>query len=229
LTDYFFSYGINSNDFLFRHDVQKSKIVSFLNAFDSDRFKRINAKKFLDNDKYFLFVGRISKEKNIDFLLDLAKVFKNNSSAIKIKIIGNGPDFNYFKLKAISNHLSNIEFLGSIKWDFLGDYYVNSLGLILPSLFEPWGMVANEAFFYKIPVVCSNFCGCAGDLVIDQFNGIVIDDLSVLNFESSANDFLGNFLSLKNNFTDNIEKTNNIFEPERLSFEHYRSFKNMVC
>ena len=33
LTDYFFSYGINSNDFLYRHKVQKSKILSFLRRF----------------------------------------------------------------------------------------------------------------------------------------------------------------------------------------------------
>ena len=42
LTDYFFSYGINSNDFLFRHKVNKIKILSFLNSFYSERIKYIS-------------------------------------------------------------------------------------------------------------------------------------------------------------------------------------------
>jgi glycosyltransferase involved in cell wall biosynthesis len=178
LTDYFFSYGINSNDFLFRHKVNKRKILSFLNSFDSERLKYIS--KNIDvNDPYFLFVGRISVEKNIEFLINMAVKLKYINSNIKIKIIGSGPDFEELNLKILNLNLNNILLIGSIKWDNLGDYYANSLGLILPSFFEPWGMVANESFFYNVPVICSKFCGCANDLVINEYNGIVLQDYSL--------------------------------------------------
>ena len=59
LTDYFFSYGISSNDFLYRHKVQKSKILSFLNSFDSERLKSLSEIYNKKDDQYFLFVGRI--------------------------------------------------------------------------------------------------------------------------------------------------------------------------
>ena len=65
LTDYFFSYGISSNDFLYRHKVKKSKILSFLNSFDSERLKVLSEINYKNGDQYFLFVGRISFEKNI--------------------------------------------------------------------------------------------------------------------------------------------------------------------
>ena len=147
LTDYFFSYGINSNDFLFRHNVHKSKILSFLNSFDSERLKGLSKINYKNEDQYFLFVGRISNEKNIDFLLQLAIKFKEANSDILIKIIGSGPELDRLNSEIRILNLSNILFVGSVNWENLGEYYSKSLGLILPSFFEPWGMVANEAFF----------------------------------------------------------------------------------
>ena len=37
--------------------------------------------------------------------------------------------------------------------------------LILPSFSEPWGLVVNEAMVCGMPVIVSNKCGCAADLV----------------------------------------------------------------
>jgi len=226
LTDYFFSYGISSNDFLFRHQVNKRKILSFLNSFDSERLKNLSVYKE-NNDPYFLFVGRISSEKNIEFLIQLAIKLKNIHSNIKIKIIGTGPYYKELNFKIQDLDLNNILLIGSIKWDNLGDYYSNSLGLILPSFFEPWGMVANEAFFYNIPVICSKFCGCAGDLVINEFNGIVLQDYSLSLPNYDLNTFIKRYLDLRLKFISNIKLTNHIFEPNRLSNDLYLSFKRI--
>jgi glycosyltransferase involved in cell wall biosynthesis len=228
LTDYFFSYGINSNDFLFRHNVHKSKILSFLNSFDSERLKGLSEINYKNEDQYFLFVGRISNEKNIDFLLQLAIKFKEVNSDILIKIIGSGPELDRLNSEIRILNLSNVLFVGSIKWENLGEYYSKSLGLILPSFFEPWGMVANEAFFYSTPVICSRFCGCAGDLVINNFNGLVLEDYSLAHPNNDVIFFIDHFLHLRDKFVYNIKLTNRIFEPERLSNDLYQSFKNIV-
>lgn len=232
LTDYFFSYGINSNDFLFRHKVKKGKILSFFNAFDSERFdnSRNNyLNNISNNDFFFLFVGRISFEKNLDYLIELAIFLKNKNSNIKIKIIGNGPDIDNLKAKIQLFKLNNIQLLGSIKWDKLGEFYSKSLALILPSYFEPWGMVANEAFFCKTPVICSSFCGCADDLVINNFNGIVIPYSSLFEKAKDFNLLIDNVYELREKFTQNIELTNRIFDVNRLSSELYLSFKRSIC
>ena len=226
LTDYFFSYGIKSNDFLFRHKVNKRKILSFLNSFDSERLENLSVND-ANNDTYFLFVGRISSEKNIEFLIQLAIKLKKIHSNIKIKIIGTGPYYEELNLKIKDLDLNNILLIGSIKWDNLGVYYSNSLGLILPSFFEPWGMVANEAFFYNIPVICSKFCGCAGDLVINEFNGIVLQDYSLSLPNYDLNSFIKRYLDLRLKFISNIKLTNHIFEPNRLSSDLYLSFKRI--
>jgi glycosyltransferase involved in cell wall biosynthesis len=228
LTDYFFSYGINSNDFLFRHNVHKSKILSFLNSFDSERLKGLSKINYKNEVQYFLFVGRISNEKNIDFLIQLAIKFKEANSDILIKIIGSGPELDRLNSEIRILNLSNILFVGSVNWENLGEYYSKSLGLILPSFFEPWGMVANEAFFYNTPVICSKFCGCASDLVINNFNGLVLEDYSLSCPNNDFTFFIDHFLHLRDKFVDNIKLTNRIFEPGRLSNDLYQSFNNIV-
>lgn len=228
LTDYFFSYGLNSNDYLFRHKVNKVKIRSFLNSFDSQRLKVSTVLHSNNSDKYFLFVGRISIEKNIEFLIQLAIKLKIINSEINIKIVGDGPEFDKFSSKINRLRLDNIKLIGSVKWDNLGDYYFKSLGLILPSYFEPWGMVANEAFFYNVPVICSKFCGCADDLVINNFNGIVLQDFSLSLPDSDLTVFINYYLNFRDKFISNIKLTNHIFESDRLSNEQYLSFKKVV-
>ena len=219
---------MNSNDFLFRHKVDKVKILSFLNSFDSERLDRLPIINYNQYDKYFLFVGRISSEKNIEFLIQLALNLKNINSEIKIKIVGDGPEFDKFNSDISMKNLTNIQLIGSVKWDNLGEYYSKSLGLILPSYFEPWGMVANEAFFYNVPVICSKFCGCANDLVINDFNGIVLQDFSLSLLDLDLTFFINYYLNLRAQFISNIKSTNHIFEPNRLSSEQYLSFKKIV-
>jgi glycosyltransferase involved in cell wall biosynthesis len=42
--------------------------------------------------------------------------------------------------------------------------------LILPSHWDGWGAVVNEALMAGVPVICSDFCGAA-DLIKPGFNG----------------------------------------------------------
>jgi glycosyltransferase involved in cell wall biosynthesis len=46
---------------------------------------------------------------------------------------------------------------------------------VLPSRQEPWGLVVNEALAAGLPVIVSNRCGCASDLVANGVNGFVFD------------------------------------------------------
>jgi glycosyltransferase involved in cell wall biosynthesis len=67
---------------------------------------------------------------------------------------------------------------GAQKWGQLGPIYESATAFILPSLNETWGMVANEALEFGLPVICSTACGCADDLIINEFNGLVIEDFN---------------------------------------------------
>lgn len=216
LTTGFYSYGINSNNYLFFHGVPKSKISFFLNSFDKSKFinnnnNNNNAVQKL-NFKYILFVGRLSPEKNLDAILELAKYILNNEKDFKIIVIGDGPLKYMFKSKI--NNLPII-YEGSMSWDYLSKYYEKSLALFLPSNFETWGMVANEAQELGVPVICSKNCGCADDLVVTNYSGFVYEEFNpveIIKFIEKWKD---------NQF---IKKNVDIFSLERLVLSMGKTF-----
>jgi glycosyltransferase involved in cell wall biosynthesis len=54
-------------------------------------------------------------------------------------------------------------------------YYAFAGCFVLPSTREPWGLVVNEAMAAGLPVIVSNRCGCAEDLVHTGQNGYLFD------------------------------------------------------
>jgi glycosyltransferase involved in cell wall biosynthesis len=117
----------------------------------------------------FLYVGRLSKVKNLIFLINVFNMLPNH----KLTIIGTGPDED--NLKSISEN--NINFLGSINNNELPKYFSNNNFLILPSYSEPWGLVVEEAFYNGLPVIISDKCGSV-DLVKNNVNGYIFDPTS---------------------------------------------------
>ncbi len=61
----------------------------------------------------------------------------------------------------------------------LPTYYGMASAMILPSISETWGLVVNEAMASGLPVLVSNRCGCAQDLVQESVNGFTFDPYNV--------------------------------------------------
>jgi glycosyltransferase involved in cell wall biosynthesis len=64
-----------------------------------------------------------------------------------------------------------ITLLGWQSYNDLPDIYRQASLFVLPSTFEPWGLVVNEAMAAGLPVVLSNDVGCLPDLLDVQLNG----------------------------------------------------------
>jgi 1,2-diacylglycerol 3-alpha-glucosyltransferase len=67
-------------------------------------------------------------------------------------------------------------FLGFLGYDDLPEIYQRAGCLILPSISETWGLVVNEAMAASTPVIVSDRCGCAPELVVEGENGFVFDN-----------------------------------------------------
>lgn len=120
----------------------------------------------------FLYVGRLSPEKNLDLLI---KAFETLSD-LSLDVIGFGPQ--EAELKA--DVPDNVKFLGAIDNDRLPAYYRIHDVFILPSKSEPWGLVVEEALNNGTPVIVSDRVGCQADLVKEDtglvFNYDSVDD-----------------------------------------------------
>lgn len=111
-----------------------------------------------------LYVGRLVEVKNV-----LALVQEFNRNGYQLTIAGSG-QFET-NLKSIAN--SNIHFTGFIDNKKLGELYQQHDVFILPSTYEPWGLVVEEALYWGLPVIVSDKVGCREDLVIPGVTGEV--------------------------------------------------------
>jgi glycosyltransferase involved in cell wall biosynthesis len=103
---------------------------------------------------YFLYVGNVFPHKNIDRLL---KAFKMLDEDINLVLVGK-EDFFYKKLKEKVKNMNldnKIFFCGKVTDIELGYLYKNSLGLIMPSLMEGFGLPALEAMANNCLVLAS--------------------------------------------------------------------------
>jgi glycosyltransferase involved in cell wall biosynthesis len=67
-----------------------------------------------------------------------------------------------------------IRYLGHRTSDELSDLYGEADVLVLPSLYEVWGIVVNEALMHGLPVVTTTGVGAATDLIEPGVTGLIV-------------------------------------------------------
>ncbi len=150
------------------------------NSFFQDRCRILrtchNAPDFGLPAKYFLYVGRVSEEKNTCALLSSFFKYREQGGQWRLIIVGDGPQLAELRsMAASSNCTCEIYFAGLQPTSQLPIYYAFASAFVLPSTREPWGLVVNEAMAAGLPVLVSNRCGCAEDLVVNGENGFTFN------------------------------------------------------
>ena len=115
----------------------------------------------------FLYVGRLSQEKNLRLLIEVFNEF----SDLGLTIVGSGPLKE--ELEGIAH--KNIKFKSHVPNQEIGNIYLAHDIFILPSLSEPWGLVVDEAIHYGLPVLISRNVGCHTELIKEEKTGISFD------------------------------------------------------
>ena len=90
-------------------------------------------------------------------------------------MIGSGVLIDECKLYLKKNNLNNVSIIGFQNQKQLREYYLISDVLILPSEYETWGLVINEAMASGMPVISTNQCGGTVDLVKNNNTGFSYD------------------------------------------------------
>ncbi len=128
-------------------------------------------------ERFFLYVGRFSQEKNLSRLLESFSLYQNASLSepLSLVLVGSGDQELALRDKAKKLGLENIVWSGFKQISELPAYYSLASALILPSLSEPWGLVINEAMACGLPILASSQCGAVFDLVFPGVNGFVFN------------------------------------------------------
>lgn len=126
--------------------------------------KQPRKEKMAHSPLRYIYVGRLVDVKNVSMLID---VF--NKSGKSLTIVGCGVLEDELKKKA----KDNIIFTGFIDNAKLGPVYQEHDVFILPSTYEPWGLVVEEALYWGLPVIVSDRVGSSEDMVKDLKTGLI--------------------------------------------------------
>ncbi|PIR43235.1 4-alpha-glucanotransferase [candidate division WWE3 bacterium CG10_big_fil_rev_8_21_14_0_10_32_10] len=143
------------------YGIPNEKIKVVYNAADLEERKEPNTKLNIKGP-IILFLGRITHQKGPNHFLEIAeKVVKQNPAAVFV-VVGNGDMYQEMVSNAAVRGLSgNIIFTGFLR-GIEKEIILNSSSLFLmPSLSEPFGIVALEAANYGMPVIISKQSGVA--------------------------------------------------------------------
>lgn len=124
-----------------------------------------------------MFIGQCIKRKGLDILLQALAGLKELEWSLDI--IGDGNDAHSYRVLCQKLQLTEqVRFHGFLPNDSAMELLKSADLFILPSRWDGWGAVVNEALMRGVPVICSDMCGAA-DLIGSKERGDIFPGESV--------------------------------------------------
>ena len=118
----------------------------------------------------FVFAGRLVDDKSINELLAGYRLYRERTARPwSLELIGNGP------LGAAATGERGVTVTGFKQPAELAQAFSGAGCFILPSKFEPWGVVLHEAASAGLPLIGSQQCGSADLFLRHGWNGLLLD------------------------------------------------------
>jgi glycosyltransferase involved in cell wall biosynthesis len=114
-----------------------------------------------------LYVGRVSKEKDLDVLASAYRQLRDGGAAIRLFVVGNGPF-----AEAMATMLPDAVFTGYLAGEDLATAYASADLFVFPSTTDTFGNVVIEAQASGLPAVVSDVGGPA-ELVENEVDGLI--------------------------------------------------------
>jgi glycosyltransferase involved in cell wall biosynthesis len=176
--------GSLQRDFARRLGFADSQIIDGYLSGDSHLFETVRERReqLAAKPRAFLFVGRLVKAKGVRVLLKGYAQYRSRcADPWPLICVGSGP---------LGRNLASapgVVMVGFLQPEQLAEKMLEATVFVLPSLFEPWGVVVNEAASAGMPMIVSEAVGSHVHLVQSGFNGFVVEKGSP---ESLANAML---------------------------------------
>jgi len=129
---------------------------------------------FEDRPFDLVWCGHLNNNvKNAAFLVALCRELLLARPGLRVRIVGQGPSQGE-TLDALRNLGVEVAHDAALPWDRMAEVFSSAKLLVFPSLWEPWGLVCNEAMQCGTPALVSPHVGAAADLVRTGETGAVL-------------------------------------------------------
>src|SRR6266496_667566 len=140
---------------------------------DSAFFEKFGAS---NGEVRLLYVGRISREKDLDLLADAYRRLRKEGLPVQLFVVGHGP-----YSETLAKSLPEAFFTGYLRGTELAAAYASADIFVFPSTTDTFGNVILEAQACGVPVIVSD-SGGPKELVEDGMNGLITRSRDVEDF-----------------------------------------------
>ncbi len=210
------------------------KFFSITNGIDLDYFNeipvqdklRVRDKFFLNDCKVIGYVGRLSKEKGLDILVQAFGIVHKSAPETKLLLLGDG-DFKaeLQRIAAESGVEADVIFAGN-----QGDvrpYLANFTVFTLPSRYESQGIAAMEAMAARVMVIASDVGGIPGILEHDR-DGLLVEPESPTALAKAISDAIADDEMRDRLTAGATARANREFRKERMIADYDSLFKRVL-
>jgi 1,2-diacylglycerol 3-alpha-glucosyltransferase len=218
------SYEVKQNISIIPTGIELGKFSKY--NYDCGRIQNLRTALGIEaEDKCLLYVGRISKEKNLAEILIAMKSYLKDKEDVKFVLIGDGPEKR--NLEDMAKKLGiyrQIIFAGERPWDEIGMYYQIGDIFISASQSETQGITYIEALASGLPVV-AKADKCLEGVVQNNVNGYTFHDGE--EFLQSLDSILYNDL-LKEQLSLGAIKSTKKFSAQNFAYTVEVLYKNVL-
>lgn len=152
--------------------VSSSKLIKVPYGIDFSKFGQV--KKQTNNKFRVIFVGQISLQKGIAYLLKAWENLKFSPNQAELVLVGNVSIECKKMVNDAAGQDQSIKLVGSVRHDELSGLYARASAFVLPSIQEGLAMVIGEAMASSLPVICTTMTGGL-ELIEDGKQGFVVN------------------------------------------------------
>lgn len=167
-------------------------------GFDSDRvysFGYFNASPVESvtpsgpGGKRLVFVGQLIPRKGWSVLFEALRDLWAEFPDLTLDVLGAGPDEDQMRQYCGAVSGARVTFVGPLESSLVSPFLAARDLLVLPSFFDGWGLVVNEALMAGVPAVVSTACGAAS-LIENGVNGYTVSPGSPSELRRVLREFL---------------------------------------
>jgi glycosyltransferase involved in cell wall biosynthesis len=120
----------------------------------------------------FLFCGQLIARKGVDILLEAFDRLIRNGRRARLRLAGRRADLDRMLARLSTAARERISYEGFFDPKLLPKLFFEADVFVLPSRYDGWGVVVNQALGAGLPVICSEAVGAGVDLIEPGVNGI---------------------------------------------------------
>lgn len=210
--------------------VDENKIIAIENGVDSSFINgsKVSLPSNKNGTHHILFVGGTRRVKGLPFLLDSLDIVTKKRGDIELTIVGKKGDQHEMLMSQYKHLINNghVRFVGVIPENDLHKIYQISDVFVLPSIYEPFGLVVLEAMSKGKTVVVSDRVG-AGSIITNNKDGFIVPYGDINSLVEIINSLLKNPRKRKK-IGENAKYTAKKYTWEKVAKKYLECYYNLM-